>query len=217
MKKLKKLTTILLCTIFLLSLNTVSAHPGRLDSNGGHRKTSDGSYHYHLGSDRSVEYTSKPSGSTSSSSAVNTRSESTSYTPVKRNPKLYASDLNMFIKGKRIQTYSCTGGNPCYVIIAEDLEHYGFDTNWIAEWNTLYITRNDDKYAEGMSLANLYNGQYISDIYDSNIIIRLTFANGESYVPPAYSLNGRMIIPVDEMKCLGSFRYDSSSNTVYLD
>ena len=75
----------------------------------------------------------------------------------------------------------------------------------------------DEKYVEGMNEQGFYNGQYISDIYNSNIVIRLTFANGESYVPPAYSINGRMIISVDELKCLGSFWYDSSSNTVYID
>lgn len=221
MKILKGITAVALSAVLGLSIMGVYAHPGRLDKNGGHRKTSDGSYHYHLGSDRSVEYSSKPSSSSQTSSKSSSSTSSTSstsnYVPPKPKQQLFASDLNMFIRGKRIQTYSCTGDNPCYGIVAEDLEHYGFDTKWIAEWNTLYITRNDEKYVEGMNEQGFYNGQYISDIYNSNIVIRLTFANGESYVPPAYSINGRMIIPVDELKCLGSFWYDSLSNTVYLD
>lgn len=32
------------------------AHSGRLDSHGGHNKTSDGTYHYHSGDDRAIEY-----------------------------------------------------------------------------------------------------------------------------------------------------------------
>ena len=216
MKSLKGITAIMLSAVLSLSITGVYAHPGRLDKNGGHYKTSDGSYHYHSGSDRSVEYSSKPSSQTSSKSSSSTSSTSI-YVPPKPTQQLFASDLNMFIRGKKIQTYSCTGDNPCYVIVAEDLEHYGFDTRWIAEWNTLYITRNDEKYVDGMNEQGFYNGQYISDIYNSSVVIRLTFANGESYVPPAYSINGRMIIPVDELKCLGSFWYDSLSNTVYLD
>lgn len=104
----------MLSAVLSLSITGVYTHPGRLDKNGGHYKTSDGSYHYHSGSDRSVEYSSKPSSQTSSKSSSSTSSTS-------------------------------------------------------------------------------------------------------SYVPPAYSINGRMIIPVDELKCLGSFWYDSLSNTVYLD
>lgn len=40
----------LLCLTFLSFLTiSVYAHPGRLDSNGGHHDRSDGSYHYHDG------------------------------------------------------------------------------------------------------------------------------------------------------------------------
>ena len=36
------------------------AHTGGIDENGGHNKTSDGTYHYHLGGDRIVEYPYAP-------------------------------------------------------------------------------------------------------------------------------------------------------------
>jgi hypothetical protein len=38
------------------------AHPGMTDAKGGHNKTSDGTYHYHLGSDRKTEYATPPNG-----------------------------------------------------------------------------------------------------------------------------------------------------------
>lgn len=43
--------------ILLLSMTlSAFAHSGRTDSNGGHNKTSDGTYHYHSGNDRTIEY-----------------------------------------------------------------------------------------------------------------------------------------------------------------
>ena len=53
---------VLLLSIFALSL-PAAAHPGKLDAYGGHHKTADGTYHYHLGADRKVEYASPPNGS----------------------------------------------------------------------------------------------------------------------------------------------------------
>lgn len=213
----RKKGLVIVCVVLcLLSSITVCAHPGRLDSKGGHRKTADGTYHYHSGSDRSVEYTTKPGSGSSGNSG--SRASAPAVQEVKKpNPKLYATDLKMFIRGKEIKVYSYSGDSSFYVFVAEDLENYGYDINWVAEWNTVYITRNPDKEVKGMTLPETYNGQFISDIYDSNTVVRLTFANGESYAPPAYSLNGRMVIPVDEAKCLGAFRYDGDSHTVYID
>ncbi len=45
---MKKLLSVLLCLILLLSL-PAAAHPGRTDSNGGHTDHSTGEYHYHHG------------------------------------------------------------------------------------------------------------------------------------------------------------------------
>ena len=214
----KKISFTILCTIIcLISCINVCAHPGRLDRNGGHRKTSDGTYHYHVGSDRTVEYNTKPGGGSSSYSESSSTSANQIKEVQKPTPKIYATDLKMFIRGKEIKTYSYVGDSSFYVFVAEDLENYGYDINWVSEWNTVYISRNPAKEVVGMSLPATYNGQFISDVYDSNIVVRLTFANGESYAPPAYSLNGRMVIPVDEAKCLGAFRYDGESHTVYID
>ncbi len=57
---MKKITSIfiILLSISVLSINSL-AHQGRLDSQNGHNKTSDGTYHYHDGEDRTIEYSSK--------------------------------------------------------------------------------------------------------------------------------------------------------------
>ncbi len=51
-------TVLSLALVITLSV-TAYAHPGRLDSNDGHNKNSDGTYHYHIGDDRTIEYSSK--------------------------------------------------------------------------------------------------------------------------------------------------------------
>lgn len=53
MKNKKTLTFLLALILLLLISVTVSAHPGRLDSNGGHYNRSNGEYHYHNGSNSS--------------------------------------------------------------------------------------------------------------------------------------------------------------------
>ena len=163
MKILKGITAVALSAALGLSIMGVYAHPGRLDKNGGHRKTSDGSYHYHLGSDRSVEYSSKPSSSSQtsskSSSSISSTSSTSNYVPPKPKQQLFASDLNMFIRGKRIQTYSCTGDNPCYGIVAEDLEHYGFDTKWI-EFHNVQRAAGNSKWNFSKLFAYAMEGMF---------------------------------------------------------
>lgn len=57
--------TVISMVVLLLTTSAISAfaHSGRTDSSGGHNKTSDGSYHYHSGSDRTVEYKTKEAAS----------------------------------------------------------------------------------------------------------------------------------------------------------
>lgn len=55
--KLKKYSAAFTAAFLALALaSTAYAHPGRLDSYGGHNKTSDGTYHYHREGDELTEY-----------------------------------------------------------------------------------------------------------------------------------------------------------------
>ena len=57
--KLRKIFSI--AVVFLiLAGHSAHAHPGRLDRYGGHNKTADGTYHYHSGTNRTIEYRNPP-------------------------------------------------------------------------------------------------------------------------------------------------------------
>lgn len=70
MRKTLTCIAFMLCTLLLTM--TALAHSGRTDSRGGHNKRSDGTYHYHSGGDRTIEYSSPPSSRSSPSSATST-------------------------------------------------------------------------------------------------------------------------------------------------
>lgn len=129
------------CAVVLFANSLVFAHSGRTDSSGGHHdyknKSGLGSYHYHCGgypahlhSNGVCPYAAKP---------VPTSSSKTIPTPAKAAPKVYGTALKTYVKGQQIPTYYYSGDNACEVIIAEDLEYYGYDIKWVSDWNTLYI------------------------------------------------------------------------------
>lgn len=83
---MKKLLSVLLCLILLLSL-PAAAHPGRTDSNGGHTDQSTGEYHYHhgqpahqhTGGECPYNWSTTPYYSKSSSSSSSSKSETRTY------------------------------------------------------------------------------------------------------------------------------------------
>lgn len=227
MKKHISKVTALVCSLLMVFSSAAYAHSGRTDSRGGHRDNKNasglGSYHYHCGGypahlhpNGVCPYRNGGSVSTSSSGSSSSRTATSTPAP-KPTYGIYGTTMRTFVKGKQVTTYHYNGKPSAAVIVAEDLESYGFDLRWVDEWQTLYITRNDDKEATGIPVASTYDGQHISNVVDSDITVRLVYGDGNSYVPTAYSVGGRMILPVDELKCLGKFRYDAGENAVYVD
>lgn len=125
--------------------------------------------------------------------------------------------MRTFVNGKQISTYHYNGKPSTAVVVAEELENYGYDVKWVDAWKTLYITRNYGKEINGISVAATYDGQYIADVIDADATIRLVYGDGNSYVPVSYSLGNKMIIPVEELKCLGTYRYDLAENAIYIN
>ena len=108
MKHFKRVATIILCAVFLLSYTAPSAHSGRTDSSGGHHdyknKSGLGSYHYHCGGHPAHLHKNGvcpySSSSSSSSSSTNSTSSSTS--------KYYkASVVKKVQKALNKQGYDC--------------------------------------------------------------------------------------------------------------
>lgn len=230
---MKKILTTLLsvaCAAMMLCNSAAFAHSGRTDSSGGHRdnknKSGLGYYHYHCGgypahlhTNGVCPYRSGGSRYTSSAptSASSVSASRVAYTPPKPVYRILGTSMRTFINGKQIATYHYNGNPSTAVVVAEELEHYGYDIKWVDEWKTLYITRNYDKEINGMSVPATYDGEYISDVVDTDATIRLVYGDGNSYVPVSYSLGKKMIIPVEELKCLGTYRYNSVENTIYIN
>ena len=244
MKK-RTLSIILASLILLLSSLSAIAHSGRTDAQGGHRdnknKSGLGYYHYHCGgnpphlhSGGVCPYGGASSKSSSSSTTTTTAQPSHSSSvaashsapvavsapaPVvaKPAPRILGTTMRTFVNGKEISTYHYDGEPKSAVIVAEELAAYGFDVKWVEAWNTLYITPKHGAPVDGMPVAQVYDGQYLADVVDNNVCVRLVYDGTNSYVPVSYSLGNKMVIPVDELKCLGAFRYDAAENAVYLN
>lgn len=223
-KKTVKIVSLIGAALIAMSA-PVSAHSGRTDASGGHRDNRNvsglGYYHYHCGgypphlhSNGVCPYRNGSSVSSSTSISVSAPKYTPPAKPVYR---ILGTSMRTFINGKQIATYHYNGNPSTAVVVAEELEHYGYDIKWVDEWKTLYITRNYDKEINGMSVPATYDGEYISDVVDTDATIRLVYGDGNSYVPVSYSLGKKMIIPVEELKCLGTYRYNSVENTIYIN
>lgn len=155
---MKKLTgkIIIIAALSLSMTLTAFAHSGRTDKNNGHWKNdSNGkripnSYHYHYGSDRTIEYQSPPSTYQSEPDIE------IEYQPAPEPQIQYVypevninklgdvlnTDVKTYINGERIPCYNI---NNKAVILVADLVNYGFDSNYNNDLRRTTITRNYDK------------------------------------------------------------------------
>ena len=148
------------------------------------------------------------------------------YTPPARTDTMteagwaYESEKMAFINEMPILSYVVDAGQgheeEIIYIVAEDLENYGFDVSWDEGTKTLSL-----QYREGKTFA-LMDGEIINavrsdaplfPVYTDNVRVRL-----DGREVGAYSLNGRMLIPLAELYPYGIFSYslypDLSENPV---
>lgn len=120
---------------------------------------------------------------------------------------LYLSETTAFIDCCQIPVY-VYNGYP--YVIAEDLNGYGFDIRWSQSENTLYLNYNQDKhFFPYEEITNVVVNEYAGKVYSDNVIVKL---NGE--VIPSYSLNGRMLVSLDELWRFGEVNWYAESNTL---
>lgn len=148
------------------------------------------------------------------------------YTPPARTDTMteagwaYESEKMAFINEMPILSYVVDAGQgreeEIIYVVAEDLENYGFDVGWDEGTKTLSL-----QYREGKTFA-LMDGEIINavrgdaplfPVYTDNVRVRL-----DGREVGAYSLNGRMLIPLAELYPYGIFSYslypDLSENPV---
>lgn len=216
MKKLRKLVVCLL----VLSINSsVFAHSGRTDANGGHWDRKTGTYHYHNGGSKSSSSTNKTSSYTTSSSSSKSTTSSASTKNTVIYDSLNLSNISTFINGYEIPTFSRSKNGGAYLLV-EDLNNYGFDTDWNGATYTLTVIKNIEKsfnplpisyykkFGVGYKFLNVSNSNPVTVVLKNNI-------NDVGYKPYSYNCNGYMAISIDEIKAFTTnWTWDTSSMTM---
>lgn len=149
--------------ILLLVSTTVSAHPGRTDSNGGHYCRTNcakwglqtGEYHYHNGSGSS--------SSSSSSSSLSSPKSSTSHNTVTKPaaPAYKESGLQVYVNGKQVSFESepLLYENTNLVPLREIAEGMGAALTWDQDSGTIGVTKGNHKMTLTIgSTTVFYNG-----------------------------------------------------------
>lgn len=139
------------------------------------------------------------------------------YIPPKRtDTKVWAgkaveSSRMLFINEMPILSYEI--GDGMVYIVAEDLENYGFDVSWESASRTLSLAYCPDKVF-GMMDGVLVNGERgtlpASDAYTDNTRVLI-----DGVETGAYSLDGRMLIPITTLYPYGVFSYGLDPDQSY--
>ena len=121
--------------------------------------------------------------------------------------QLYSTNTTAYIDCNQIPVY-VFNGYP--YVVAEDLNGYGFDVRWSQYENTLYVNYNYYKgYFPYDSVETKLIDEYAGPVYSSDVVVCL---NGVQI--PSYSLNGRMLISLDEMYRFGKVNWYDESRTI---
>ncbi len=217
---MKKILACILSLNLLFSSVPVYAHSGRTDSAGGHHDYKNvsglGPYHYHHGYGPHLHPNGIcPYGSTGSSNSSSQRSSSSgssyTYKPKAEVTYLgtaYKSSITAYIDGYYIPTIDYNGNT---YVIAEDLNNYGFDVQWVSEERALKIKADPSK-AKGQISSSLTENSF--NVIKSDI--KTFYYNGttNSYVEVAsYNIGGKTLINVTN---IGSRYLDSQTNTLWI-
>lgn len=125
---------------------------------------------------------------------------------------LFFTDISTFINDVEIPTFVYTGVPNYAVVVAQDLESYGFDLSYIDEQRTLYISYNGTKpiTPKIMDYYKNKNGEKAFTIAkDSDIKVYLTDANYE--LKNVYNTGNYMCIAIDELAKAYSYTWNDES------
>lgn len=206
-----------ICLISSSMILTAFAHSGRTDSNGGHNKTSDGTYHYHKGDDRTIEYSTPQNGNESTTQAPTTqlqpeqpRSENNE-TTLNIGDKLgdvLNTDIKTYINGERIPSYNIN--NKSVVLIA-DLRNYGFDVVYDDATRTSTVTRNASKqFTPIQNIAN--NTAQVGTVAFSYVYTDITaIINGKKV--ESFNVQGSLAVYFASLGDYGTFSWDNDTRS----
>ncbi|MDR2899222.1 MAG: copper amine oxidase N-terminal domain-containing protein [Clostridiales bacterium] len=148
---MKKFISGIITGLLIAFTVTAFAHPGALDSQGGHNKNADGTYHYHKENDRTTEYNEpQPGGQEAETKAPSaplepTPPESYPSTPAQI-PDVYYNTNSIIYNGKRlpikrplITVTDETGAQVNYMPVRGVLESLGYVVGWDADTGSVMV------------------------------------------------------------------------------
>ncbi len=132
----------------------------------------------------------------------------------------YESEKMAFINEMPILSYVIDAGQgreeDILYIVAEDLAQYGFDVSWDEDRKTLSLQYDKDKpfgMLDGETVNGIRGGSALFPVYTDCVRVRL-----DGREVGAYSLSGKMLIPLAELYPYGIFSYslgpDLSQNPI---
>jgi len=111
--------------------------------------------------------------------------------------KVIYSDITAYINGLPIPSYNLDDRT---VVIAKELENYGFDLNYVDEERCLYIEYNPEKEVTANydpQKENKKIGSVAFTVQATDIYARI---KGISTRGTSYSINGELLISINELK-----------------
>lgn len=133
---------------------------------------------------------------------------------------IYYTDMRTFVNGNELPTMVYKGAVNHSVIIAEDLQYCGFDTEYDSDAQTLIIKYNKNKPASPVSVDN-YRNKDNQKAYpidkDSRTTVIIDDGTDRYAVKDAYSIGGYMCLSTDELANIYNFRWDSGERAVYIE
>ncbi len=129
----------------------------------------------------------------------------TSHISYAETKKVIYSDITAYINGLPIPSYNFYGGT---VVIAEELEKYGFELNYVNEERCLYIDYNPSKEITAdydPQKDNKKIGSVAFTVQATDIYTRVNGFN-TTYGATSYSIDGQLIININELnRCKSSY------------
>lgn len=130
---------------------------------------------------------------------------------------MFSTDIKAYINDNQIPCYYYSGRQPALCIIAENLNGYGFDTNYDSAESTLYISLNPNK---AISPVNSYIHTSIKPllkIYDQPWLKVILIKDGMEYrLNTVHSLNGQCCISIDELGSYFNYGWNDETRTATL-
>lgn len=141
------------------------------------------------------------------------------YGNIDKNKSILFTDMSTYINGSQVPTFAFDGdGNGGAMIVAEDLQNYGFDIDYSPESRTLSLTYTPGKIIKPIPLDYYKNknGQKAFSITDSDITVEIT-VNGKTHtIQNTHSTNGYMCISADELGTLGTSEWNDTQKAVII-